>query len=137
MWIRYLLETWSQDLVLDVAELEVPTLLLKPGFDADYAPPDGADFMTFATDRSWDGVEATSELVTVRVVEDARLFITTNPRFWIGPSPTSWEARAAKAGERPVELDATRREPRNARRRRASSLTPLLIIPPPLSLHIY
>ncbi len=75
VWIRYLLETWSQDLVLDVAELEVPTLLLKPGFDADYAPPDGADFMTFATDRSWDGVEAASEFVTVRVVEDARLFI--------------------------------------------------------------
>jgi pimeloyl-ACP methyl ester carboxylesterase len=76
VWIRYLCESWAQDSTARLAELQVPVLILKPGFDDLYLQgPQMGDYMQAFTHRAWDGVEAISERIQVETIADARVFI--------------------------------------------------------------
>ena len=76
VWVRYLCESWAQDSTARLAELRVPVLILKPGFDDLYHQgPQMGDYMQAITQRAWDGVEAISDRIQVETIADARVFI--------------------------------------------------------------
>lgn len=76
VWIRYLCESWAQDSTARLDELQVPVLILKPGFDDLYLQgPQMGDYMQAFTSRSWDGVEEKSDRIEVETIADSRVFI--------------------------------------------------------------
>lgn len=76
VWIRYLVEAWAQDVTLDLKRLEVPTLVLLPGFDDDfYAGPYKADYMRSFCIESWEGVAGMSDKLEMRTVPGSRAFM--------------------------------------------------------------
>lgn len=75
VWVRYLCELYAQDSTLRLDELEMPMLLLQPGFDEDFWFEPGQDYMRGYTHGTWEGVEQLNERITVQTVPDARVFI--------------------------------------------------------------
>lgn len=75
VWIRYLCELWAQDVTTRLGDLQVPALVLKPGFDKDLYITPGHNYMKTFCHDSWEGVEAMSEKITMRTIPDSRVFI--------------------------------------------------------------
>ncbi len=76
VWVRYLCEAWAADLTLDLHRLEIPLLVVKPQFDEQYALlPQRAAFLQTRLHTAWDGATQQSDLITMRTIEDARVFI--------------------------------------------------------------
>ena len=76
VWIRYISEAWAQDSTSRLDDLQVPVLILKPGFDELYGQgPQIGDYMHAFLHRGWDGVEERSDRIEVATIEDSRVFI--------------------------------------------------------------
>jgi pimeloyl-ACP methyl ester carboxylesterase len=74
-WVRYLCESWAQDITLDLGGLTVPTLLVQPEFDSDFYFDPANDYMRGFVHGTWDGVEELSDQISVAAVKDSRVFI--------------------------------------------------------------
>lgn len=75
VWIRYLCESWAQDITLELDQIKVPTLVIKPGFDKDHWAPPGQNYLKTACVDNWDGDFAANESITLKRIDDARVFI--------------------------------------------------------------
>ena len=75
VWVRYLCEGQSRDISLELKNLKVHTLILKPGFDKDFYSQEGLDYMRAFCHDSWKGVEDLSDMITIQTIEDSRVFI--------------------------------------------------------------
>lgn len=73
--IRYMLEFYSTDITRELENLRVPVLLIQPGFDDSnfYIDPTRPNYMKNLCIDSWKEVK--SELITIKKIDDARLFI--------------------------------------------------------------
>lgn len=76
VWIRYLLEFYSIDIVPSLKNLRVPTLVVQPGFDdpAFYVEK-GRNYMRNLCLDSWRGATATSDRLEFVTIPQSRLFI--------------------------------------------------------------
>lgn len=73
--IRYTVETWADDLVPDLPALDVPLLVLSPGFDAELlGSPTGA-MLQQRFHAGWDQALAAGAAFEHRRVPDARLLL--------------------------------------------------------------
>ncbi len=76
VWIRYLCESWAQDSTAQLVSLQVPVLILKPGFDDLYHQgPQIGDYMQAFLHRGWEGLEERSERIQLEIIADSRVFI--------------------------------------------------------------
>ncbi len=75
VWVRYLCEGQSRDISLELKDLKVPTLILKPGFDKDFYFQPELDYMRAFCHDSWKGVENLSDMIAIQTIEDSRVFI--------------------------------------------------------------
>lgn len=73
--IRYLCEFWAQDVTRDLHRLSVPTLLVKPGFDAKMYRFEGRDYMKSFCIESWKGAESKSRYIKSVTIPNSRTFI--------------------------------------------------------------
>ena len=76
VWIRYLSERRAVDSTLDFPRLEVPMLVLKPGLDElFFEGPQRGGYMEAFLHQSWEGVEELSDMISMQVIDDSRVFI--------------------------------------------------------------
>ncbi len=75
VWVRYLCESWSQDVTLEFNNLRVPVLVLKPGFDDDFYFQETRNYMKSFCHDSWEGAAEMNSLIEVRTIENSRVFI--------------------------------------------------------------
>ncbi len=73
--IRYLLERYSGDLSEDVADLEVPTLLIQPGYDSAVSEQPWGPFLKSFTVDLWGDIDSRNEQVRTVTIPDSRVFI--------------------------------------------------------------
>lgn len=76
VWIRYLLEFYSIDLTPELKDLEVPTLVVLPGFDdpAYYVEKDRNYMRSLCLD-SWSGAKELNSRIEFVSIPQSRLFI--------------------------------------------------------------
>ena len=74
VWVRYLCEFNVQDISLALDSLVVPTLLLMPGLEGNYADPRN-DYMRSYCRASWEASAPGNARITMKTVPDARVFI--------------------------------------------------------------
>jgi len=72
VWVRYLCEFNSQDISLDLDNLEVPTLMLQPGLEGIYHDPSNF-YMDGYLNRSWEGSIENKDRITVKIIPNARV----------------------------------------------------------------
>jgi pimeloyl-ACP methyl ester carboxylesterase len=75
--IRYLCEYWASDITADLARLQVPTLVLVPGFDEKFLAEPANRSLKMTYQDPWDAVTAKQSAIEVVKVPDARLLILT------------------------------------------------------------
>ncbi len=71
VWIRYLCEFNAQDISLEIPQLTVPTLLLKPDFEGNFFEP-GQNYMENYCEKSWAKSVENNKKMTVRTVPNSR-----------------------------------------------------------------
>jgi pimeloyl-ACP methyl ester carboxylesterase len=72
VWTRYLCEFYSQDITLELDELAVPTLIVKPGLDpVDLGP--GQNYMDAWTHLSWQGIPEMNPKIKLISIPDSRV----------------------------------------------------------------
>ncbi len=72
VWVRYLCEFNAQDTSLEMGQLTVPTLLLKPGLEGLSHGP-GEDYMESYCHKSWDGSVEANPKITVKTIPASRV----------------------------------------------------------------
>ncbi len=72
VWVRYLCEFYAQDVTLELDRLAVPTLLLRPGLENHYHPPDN-DYLRAYTHRSWGDAAAEHETLEAKTIPNSRI----------------------------------------------------------------
>lgn len=76
VWIRYLLEFYALDVTLDLAKLEVPVLVVQPGFDDPaFLVEPGRNYMRNLTHDSWRDVVRAPGRIEFVTIPGARLFV--------------------------------------------------------------
>ena len=75
VWVRYLCESWACDVTSLFERIEVPTLVLIPGFDDGFVYGASRSYMHDFCQNSWDGAPEANELITVQMIEDTRVFM--------------------------------------------------------------
>ena len=73
--VRYLCEHSAQNIRPELEFLQVPTLVLKPGFDAQHYFPEGRNFMQSYTHKSWEGADEENPNIRLQTIENSRAFI--------------------------------------------------------------
>lgn len=75
--VRYLCEYWAVDSTLQLDQLQIPLLILKPELDELYSMrlQAGRNYLQGFLQTSWEGVEERSKLITTRTIQDARIFL--------------------------------------------------------------
>ncbi len=73
--IRYMLEFYTMDITKELDNLEVPTLIIQPGFNDEdfYVDPERPNYMKNLCIDSWKGVD--SKNITFEKINGSRLFI--------------------------------------------------------------
>ena len=74
VWVRYLCEFYAQDVTLQLDNLKVPTLLLRPGLEGNFVD-NGMDYMTAYCRTSWEASLKTSKTITEKTIPNSRAFI--------------------------------------------------------------
>ena len=76
VWIRYLLEFYAMDPGPELANLEVPTVVLQPGFDDPaFYVDEGRNYMKNLCVDSWKGVAESGAPIRFVPVPGSRLFV--------------------------------------------------------------
>lgn len=76
VWIRYLLEFYSFDLTSSLRNLQVPTLVVQPGFDdPDFYVEEGRNYMRNLCLDSWRGTVGANDRLQFVTIPRSRLFI--------------------------------------------------------------
>ncbi|MEE9128908.1 MAG: hypothetical protein V3T84_02740 [Phycisphaerales bacterium] len=96
VWVRYLCESQAQDVTLDFDRLTVPTLVLKPGFDEDFYFVEGQNYMELFCHQSWDGIEDPNKMITMKTIEDSRVFIVDDQPERLDQAVDTFLAEALK-----------------------------------------
>lgn len=73
--VRYLCESLAQDSTVELDQLKIPTLVVLPGFDDDLFVQENQDYMRPFCLDSWQGVKELSDMISVKTIEEARVFI--------------------------------------------------------------
>jgi len=73
--VRYTLESWAQDATVGLDRLEVPTLVVIPGFGEDHWQPAGRPYMKAFCQDGWGAAEGASPHLRVVTIPDTRVFI--------------------------------------------------------------
>ena len=74
--VRYLVETWADDLVPLLGKLEVPTIVLSPGFNEEFmASPMNEQQVRGRFHGGWEAAVRDGANLDHRVVDDARFLI--------------------------------------------------------------
>lgn len=77
VWVRYLLEFYALDVTPDLANLQVPVLVVQPGFDdPQFHVEPGRNYMRNLTHDSWRDVHRSPGRVEFVTIPGARLFVT-------------------------------------------------------------
>jgi pimeloyl-ACP methyl ester carboxylesterase len=71
VWVRYLCEFLAQDVTLDLADLETPLLLVRPGLE-DVPHDPGLNYMEAYLHRSWEGAPLDAAGVVVTTIPNTR-----------------------------------------------------------------
>ena len=73
--IRYMVETWADDLVPVLSNLSVPTTVLSPGFDEEFMTGMGGDLVRQRFHAGWDEAAEAGGAIEHRVLDGARFLI--------------------------------------------------------------
>lgn len=74
VWVRYLCEFFAQDVSLDLGDLKVPALVLRPGLEGLYHDP-GSDYMNAYAHAGWDGAALENPHVKMMTIPKSRIFM--------------------------------------------------------------
>jgi pimeloyl-ACP methyl ester carboxylesterase len=76
VWVRYLLEFYAVDLTPRLKDLQVPTLVVQPGFDdPEFHVEEGRNYMRNLCLDSWADVRGTNPRLEIVTIPHSRLFI--------------------------------------------------------------
>ena len=73
--IRYTVETWADDLVPLLPNLEVPTIVLSPGFEESFMSGTNGDLVRSRFHGGWDAAIEAGAGIDHRVVPGARFLM--------------------------------------------------------------
>jgi len=71
VWVGYLCEFYAQDISLEMNEVGVPTLILRPGLEGIHHDP-GNNYMEMFCHKSWEGCIENNPRITVRTINSSR-----------------------------------------------------------------
>jgi pimeloyl-ACP methyl ester carboxylesterase len=74
VWVRYLCEFYAQDITLDLDNLAVPVLLVKPGLEGNYFDP-GNNYLQAYCHASWDKIQSKTSQIEITTIPNSRLCI--------------------------------------------------------------
>jgi len=74
--VRYLCETWAQDITTELHELRVPTLVIQPQLDEAYVSmPKTGEYLDMMLYQAWEGVAEKNDRIQFERIENARVSI--------------------------------------------------------------
>lgn len=74
--VRYLCETWAQDVTAELNKLHVPTLVVQPHFDQAFVEmPRTSNYLETMLHDSWDGVAQSNDLIRFEQIAGSRVFV--------------------------------------------------------------
>lgn len=71
VWVRYLCEFYAQDISLELDQVTVPTLILKPGLEGNFFDP-GQNYMLGFCHQSWERGSALGPRMEMQTVPNTR-----------------------------------------------------------------
>ncbi|MCI0530623.1 MAG: alpha/beta hydrolase [candidate division Zixibacteria bacterium] len=72
VWVRYLCEFNAQDIAVEIDQLSVPTLILKPGLEGIKESPD-QNYMQDYCHTGWQGTAEKNPKITIKTIPDSRI----------------------------------------------------------------